>query len=212
MGDGGAAGLLSGAAVTAEAAARRAREATRIAQLTDDASGRGAVTTYRDRAGREIGDGAAGAARLKAEEADTKRRDKAAEKVRPEWGTGLAQKKAAAEAAAELAAAGSRPFAVRAGGDAAAEAAARARHRWGDPLGGAESGGGGPSGGSGATASRVEREVAAAAARVPGGDAQLLQRSGFSVPREVPAHSWLRRGAPPWPNRYGIQPGRHVRV
>jgi hypothetical protein len=33
--------------------------------------------------------------------------------------------------------------------------------------------------------------------------------TGFSVPQEVPAHSWLRRGVPPPVNRYNLRPGRH---
>jgi pre-mRNA-splicing factor CWC26 len=37
----------------------------------------------------------------------------------------------------------------------------------------------------------------------------LVGKSGFNVPQEVPAHSWLRRGVSAPVNRYGIKPGRH---
>ena len=36
-----------------------------------------------------------------------------------------------------------------------------------------------------------------------------LQKSGFRIPQEVPAHSWIRRGMVAPHNRYGIKPGRH---
>ena len=36
-----------------------------------------------------------------------------------------------------------------------------------------------------------------------------VQGSGFKVPLQVPAHSWMKRGAIAPPNRYGIKPGRH---
>mmetsp|Transcript_23160 Transcript_23160/g.41019 ORF Transcript_23160/g.41019 Transcript_23160/m.41019 type:complete len:131 (-) Transcript_23160:926-1318(-) len=40
-------------------------------------------------------------------------------------------------------------------------------------------------------------------------DAEELAKSGFKIPQTVPAHSWVRRGLAPAPNRYGIKPGRH---
>lgn len=43
--------------------------------------------------------------------------------------------------------------------------------------------------------------------KVHGGD--LAGASGFSVPQEVPDHSWMRRGVAPLPNRVNIKPGRH---
>jgi Pre-mRNA-splicing factor of RES complex len=33
--------------------------------------------------------------------------------------------------------------------------------------------------------------------------------AGFTVPQQVPPHSWLKRKIGPPPNRYGIKPGRH---
>jgi pre-mRNA-splicing factor CWC26 len=41
------------------------------------------------------------------------------------------------------------------------------------------------------------------------GDDEKMKESGFIVPQNVPAHSWLKRGVDPPPNRYGIKPGRH---
>ena len=40
-------------------------------------------------------------------------------------------------------------------------------------------------------------------------DAELGGASGFSVPQQVPEHSWIRRGVQALPNRYRIKPGRH---
>lgn len=37
---------------------------------------------------------------------------------------------------------------------------------------------------------------------------ERLKKSGFIIPQEVPAHSWLRRGVGPPPNRYNIKPVR----
>jgi pre-mRNA-splicing factor CWC26 len=38
---------------------------------------------------------------------------------------------------------------------------------------------------------------------------ELGEQSGFSVPQQVPEHSWIRRGVQALPNRYKIKPGRH---
>ena len=44
---------------------------------------------------------------------------------------------------------------------------------------------------------------------VEGISEEALKKSGFRIPQEVPAHSWMRRGIGAAPNRYGIRPGRH---
>jgi hypothetical protein len=41
------------------------------------------------------------------------------------------------------------------------------------------------------------------------GASEQMKESGFIVPQSVPAHSWLKRGITPPPNRYNIKPGRH---
>jgi pre-mRNA-splicing factor CWC26 len=33
--------------------------------------------------------------------------------------------------------------------------------------------------------------------------------TGFKIPQEVPAYSWLKRGVAAAANRYNIRPGRH---
>ena len=44
---------------------------------------------------------------------------------------------------------------------------------------------------------------------VDGVSAAALKKSGFKVPQDTPAHSWLKRAIGPPPNRFGIKPGRH---
>lgn len=56
------------------------------------------------------------------------------------------------------------------------------------------------------------REKPVEALPVPGGDAALLQRAGFKIPTDIPAHSWIRRKIGPPSNRYHIKPGRHWRA
>lgn len=187
MTDGTSAGLVSAGQVVAEAAAKRAAEAARIAAM--DAGGEagcGASTVFRDRTGRAVS--LEEAQRLKAEEAAAK---KGPVREAPEWAGGLAQRRAAAEEQRALRAEGAAPFARRAD-DMEMNERARRASRWGDPL-------------------ALETAPAAEPAPLPlpGGDAALLARAGFRIPLEVPAHSWLRRklGAPI--NRYGIKPGRH---
>ncbi|KAH6804664.1 pre-mRNA-splicing factor of RES complex protein [Perilla frutescens var. frutescens] len=41
------------------------------------------------------------------------------------------------------------------------------------------------------------------------GDSVRMKESGFVIPQEVLAHSWIRRGIDAAPNHYGIKPGRH---
>ena len=190
--DGSRAGLLSASHVTAEAQAKRAAEAARVAAMTADQSGKGAGTVYRDAQGRAVS----------LEELTRQRGEvsKKPEPVRPEWGTGIAQQRAAADAARQLAAEAKAPFA-RYADDAALNADAKRRSRWGDPLAGVT---------TSATAGQAEAE-AMKPPPPPGGafGAAILARGGFRIPQEVPPHSWVRRklGAPP--NRYGIAPGRH---
>jgi pre-mRNA-splicing factor CWC26 len=190
--DGSRAGLLSASHVTAEAQAKKAAEAARVAAMTADQSGRGAGTVYRDAQGRAVS----------LEELTRQRGEvnKKPEPERPEWGTGIAQQRAAAEAARQLASEAKAPFA-RYADDAALNADAKRRSRWGDPLAGVM---------TSATGRQAEEE-AMPPPPPPGGafGAAILARGGFRIPQEVPPHSWVRRkiGAPP--NRYGIAPGRH---
>ena len=36
-----------------------------------------------------------------------------------------------------------------------------------------------------------------------------MKESGFIIPQDIPAHSWIVRKLDAAPNRYGIRPGRH---
>jgi pre-mRNA-splicing factor CWC26 len=191
MTDGSRAGLVSGADVMAEARAKRAREAERLAALGDDAAGRGATTVYRDKSGRAL-EGAEAAAAAAAEAAASRPGAKPPAE-RPAWGGGIAQVRNAEAARAAVVAAASQPFA-RFADDAALDAERKRASRWGDPLAGLV-----PASGT----------SEAPPPPVPGGDAAWLEKAGFKIPTEVPAHSWIKRrlGAPP--NRYNIRPGRH---
>ena len=40
-------------------------------------------------------------------------------------------------------------------------------------------------------------------------DKERVRESGFVVSRDIPNHSWIRRGCDTAPNRYGIKLGRH---
>jgi pre-mRNA-splicing factor CWC26 len=191
MTDGTQAGLVSASQVVAEAQAKRITEAARVAAMEAAQSGRGATTVYRDAQGRQVSIDELAAQREAA---------KKPEPVRPEWGGGLAQQRSAAEAARQLAAEAKAPFA-RYADDAALNAEAKRRSRWGDPMAGLQA----------ATQKEEDPMAAMPPPPPPGGafGATILARGGFRIPQDVPAHSWLRRkvGAPP--NRYDIKPGRH---
>lgn len=60
----------------------------------------------------------------------------------------------------------------------------------------------------------VGRRAARAPWRVPHATTHVRTRrparaAGFSIPQEVPPHSWMKRGVAPPANRYNIRPGRH---
>jgi len=199
MTDGTVTGLVDAATVVKEANEKRAAAKARIERLGDETSGRNAVTAVRDKATGRI---------LTADEVATRELAKnatPAERERPVWATGVAQAKQIAEGRKMLAEEADNPFA-RSDIDERADAAMREAERFGDPMaylarrrtqtGG---GGGGTSGGGDITLPSV----------VEGISEEALKKSGFRIPQEVPAHSWLRRRLGAAPNRYGIKPGRH---
>ena len=198
MTDGTVTGLVDAATVVKEANEKRAAAKARIERLGDETSGRNAVTAVRDKATGRI---------LTAEEVATRELAKnatPAERERPVWATGVAQAKQIAEGRKMLAEEADNPFA-RSDIDERADAAMREAERFGDPMAylarrrTQTGGGGGTSGGGDITLPSV----------VEGISEEALKKSGFRIPQEVPAHSWLRRRLGAAPNRYGIKPGRH---
>jgi pre-mRNA-splicing factor CWC26 len=198
MTDGTVTGLVDAATVVKEANEKRAAAKARIERLGDETSGRNAVTAVRDKATGRI---------LTAEEVATRENAKnatPAERERPVWATGVAQAKQIAEGRKMLAEEADNPFA-RSDIDERADAAMREAERFGDPMAylarrrTQTGGGGGTSGGDDITLPSV----------VEGISEEALKKSGFRIPQEVPAHSWLRRRLGAAPNRYGIKPGRH---
>ena len=193
MTDGTATGLVDAATVVREAEEKRAAAKARMERLGDDASGRFAATAVRDKATGRI---------LTAEEVAAREAAKAAakepkERERPIWATGVAQAKQIAEGRAALAEESTNPFA-RSDIDARADAAMREAERFGDPMA--------------YLARRRERQGGGdivLPSVVEGISEEALKKSGFRIPQEVPAHSWMRRGIGAAPNRYGIRPGRH---
>ena len=198
MTDGTVTGLVDAATVVKEANEKRAAAKARIERLGDETSGRNAVTAVRDKATGRI---------LTADEVATRelaKNAKPAERERPVWATGVAQAKQIAEGRKMLAEEADNPFA-RSDIDERADAAMREAERFGDPMAylarrrTQTGGGGGTSGGGDITLPSV----------VEGISEEALKKSGFRIPQEVPAHSWLRRRLGAAPNRYGIKPGRH---
>ena len=198
MTDGTVTGLVDAATVVKEANEKRAAAKARIERLGDETSGRNAVTAVRDKATGRI---------LTADEVAERENAKnatPAERERPVWATGVAQAKQIAEGRKMLAEEADNPFA-RSDIDERADAAMREAERFGDPMAylarrrTQTGGGGGTSGGGDITLPSV----------VEGISEEALKKSGFRIPQEVPAHSWLRRRLGAAPNRYGIKPGRH---
>ena len=193
MTDGTATGLVDAATVVREAEEKRAAAKARMERLGDDATGRFAATAVRDKATGRILTAEEVAAREAAKDAAKKPK----ERERPIWATGVAQAKQIAEGRAALAEESTNPFA-RSDIDARADAAMREAERFGDPMA--------------YLARRRERQGGGdivLPSVVEGISEEALKKSGFRIPQEVPAHSWMRRGIGAAPNRYGIRPGRH---
>lgn len=189
MTDGTSTGLVSAAQVIMEAEMKRKAEQERLAKLSDEQSGRGATTNYRDKATGKLID-----------EDEIKRRAEVAkpkERERPMWSAGIEQAKQAQQFAKDLEKAKDTPFA-HADIDAEFEDKQRDAMRFGDPM---------------AHLSRKKREKESL--NLPpvlqglGISMEELQKSGFKIPQDVPAHSWLRQGIGAPHNRYQIKPGRH---
>ena len=189
MTDGTTTGLVDAAVVVQEAAEKRAVARARITAMSDDVSGRGAATQFRDKATGQLIDLEEQKKRM--ELANARRK----EPERPVWTQGIAQGRAASDAAEALRREADAPFA-RADIAPEAEDAQRAAVRFGDPM---------------AHLARKKQQNAEISmpSVVAGISEEQLKKSGFRIPQEVPEHSWIRRGVGPPLNRYGIKPGRH---
>lgn len=173
-----------------EMRARRAEEQRRMETLDPRALGRGAEvqTVYRNKEGKLVDK----------EEFDRERRKKRSRdetSFRPDWGGGLAQLQAAEARRKQQEELKAMPFAVTKDNEVL-DWEARRKTRWGDPA--AAKGVG-----SGRAAPAVTLGVLTPEMR------ERLLKQGFRIPQEVPAHSWLKRGIGPPPNRFDIRPGRH---
>ncbi|WIA15001.1 hypothetical protein OEZ85_001706 [Tetradesmus obliquus] len=189
MGDGTAAGLVSHAQLAEqnEIKRRQAEERKRAA------AGRGEATVYRDKVtGKAIS-----AEEYTEQLAKAKQKKPPPEEINVAWRGGLAQQRAAIEAAQRAAAEAAKAFGSSRGFDNEADAELRDRSRWGDPMAG-----------------KLKKKKGGDGFDLPPpliteANKAMMEASGFVVPQEVPPHSWLRRGVPAPVNRYNIRPGRH---
>ena len=124
----------------------------------------------------------------KVERGEARRAEQAARaEERPAWAGGLKQRRDLEEQRAALGAERGRPLAQ---GPGANDKSLRERRRFGDPM---------------AHLAKGQEDEPPEALM----DEEEARASGFIIPQAVPEHSWLKRGAVPPPNRFGIRPGRH---
>ncbi|KAL3682976.1 hypothetical protein R1sor_000998 [Riccia sorocarpa] len=182
MADGSTGGLRTDKQVTEEIQRKKAMELKALRELDPSASGRGAETVYRDKRGRRL-EG------LEEFVRQQKGEEKPPEKPL-EWGKGLAQKRELETKFAELEAERNKPFA-RTRDDPELDKELRETVRWGDPM-----------------AHLVKTKIPEPV--LPDlGASEEMKASGFIIPQDIPAHSWIKRRIAPPANRYGIKPGRH---
>uniref|UniRef100_A0A7I4FLG9 BUD13 homolog n=1 Tax=Physcomitrium patens TaxID=3218 RepID=A0A7I4FLG9_PHYPA len=174
MTDGRQAGLITDKAErVAELAKKKQEDARRLKEM--GGGGRAAETVYRDKRGKRL-EGL--------EELLRQQQGEAKPEVKPlEWGKGLAQKRETEERHAEFEAEKNKPFA-RTRDDPEYDKMFKERLRWGDPM-----------------AHLVKRKDPAAEL-VDFGASDEMKESGFIIPQDIPAHSWLKRGVGAPMNRY----------
>ncbi|XVE89730.1 hypothetical protein DITRI_Ditri20bG0019300 [Diplodiscus trichospermus] len=176
-------GLISGTEIRDEIFKTKKDDWLRFKEMDPSISGRGAEPVYRDKTKGE---------RISKEEylkSKQKGEDKPKEKEL-EWGKGLAQKREAEARLQELELEKNKPFA-RTRDDPELDNMLKERLRWGDPM-----------------AHLVKKKQSEPVLRDLG-DAEKMKESGFVIPQDIPAHSWIVRKLDAAPNRYGIRPGRH---
>ncbi|EOY11285.1 Uncharacterized protein TCM_026519 isoform 1 [Theobroma cacao] len=176
-------GLISGSEIREEISKTKKDDWLRFKEMDPSISGRGAEPVYRDKTKGE---------RISKEEflkSKRKGEDKPKEKEL-EWGKGLAQKRETEARLQELEREKDKPFA-RNRDDPELDNMLKDRIRWGDPM-----------------AHLVKKKHSVPVLRDLG-DAEKMKESGFIIPQDIPAHSWIVRKLDAAPNRYGIRPGRH---
>ncbi|OMO99082.1 Bud13 [Corchorus olitorius] len=176
-------GLISGREMGEEISKTKKDDWLKFKEMDPSISGRGAEPVFRDKAKGE---------RISKEEylkSKQKVEDKPKEKVL-EWGKGLAQKREAEAKLQELEREKVKPFA-RTRDDPELDNMLKERLRFGDPM-----------------AHLVKKKIPEPVLRDLG-DAEKMKESGFMIPQDIPAHSWITRKLDAAPNRYNIRPGRH---
>lgn len=174
------AGLMSAEEVKEDIRKIKEDEKLKFAAQDPSFTGKGAKVVFRDKEGK----------RINQEDIQKAKRDEKPKEKHIEWGKGLVQKRAAEARVKELEDEKDQPFA-RTRDDPELDSMLKNRLRWGDPM-----------------AHLVKRKDTDFLLNDLGDD-EKMKESGFIVPQNVPAHSWLKRGVDPPPNRYGIKPGRH---
>ncbi|KAH7415389.1 hypothetical protein KP509_14G040400 [Ceratopteris richardii] len=177
-----ATGLRTGKDIAKETMIKKKQESLRVKELDASVSGRNAATVYRDKHGKRL-EGVDELVKLQ------KGREEKKEEKPLEWGKGLAQKREAEAHLAELEAEKSKPFATT---REDLDTVLKEQIRWGDPM-----------------AHLIKQKKVTEPSIADLGASERMQESGFIIPQDVPAHSWLKRNIAPPPNRYGIKPGRH---
>ncbi|XBI06764.1 uncharacterized protein [Aegilops tauschii subsp. strangulata] len=174
------AGLMSAEEVKEDIRKIKEDEKLKFAAQDPSFTGKGAKVVFRDKEGK----------RINQEDIQKAKKDEKPKEKHIEWGKGLVQKRAAEARVKELEDVKDQPFA-RTRDDPELDGMLKNRLRWGDPM-----------------AHLVKRKDTDFLLNDLGDD-EKMKESGFIVPQNVPAHSWLKRGVDPPPNRYGIKPGRH---
>lgn len=175
------AGLFSGEDIRKEIDKEKKESWSRFKKMDPSVSGRDAEATYRDKTGKRMS---------KEDYLKSQKKEEKPKEIKLEWGKGLAQKREAEARMQELEAERDKPFA-RTRDDPDLDAMLKDRVRWGDPM------------------AHLAKKKQLDTLLPNLGDSERMKESGFVIPQEVPAHSWIRRGIDAAPNRYGIKPGRH---
>ncbi|CAN1323108.1 BUD13 homolog [Linum perenne] len=174
-------GLVSGRDMSKEILRKKKDDMLR--EMAPDVSGKGAEPVYR---GKKAGERISKEEYLKSKE----RKEEKPKEKKIEWGKGLAQKREVEAKLLELEVEKEKPFA-RTRDDPELDKMLKDRLRWGDPM------------------AHLVKKRGSDQVLSDLGDDEKMKESGFIIPQEMPSHSWIKRGLPAAPNRYGIKPGRH---
>ncbi|CAN1181218.1 BUD13 homolog [Linum perenne] len=175
-------GLVSGRDMSKEILRKKKDDMLRFEEMAPDVSGKGAEPVYRGKKGERISK----EEYLKSKE----RKEEKPKEKKIEWGKGLAQKREVEAKLLELEVEKEKPFA-RTRDDPELDKMLKDRLRWGDPM------------------AHLVKKRGYDQVLSDMGDDEKMKESGFIIPQEMPSHSWIKRGLPAAPNRYGIKPGRH---